>query len=76
MSYKLKYNPFTGRLDWVTTPSVSGGSGTSADPYTDLNVKIIRSGFYYLIGADLESIVTGIQTIDGVLTVDGENTIL
>ena len=53
-----------------------GGSGISSDPFTELNIKIALPTFYYLIKSHLENVVTVSQVVDGVLTIDGVNTIL
>jgi hypothetical protein len=56
--------------------SGSLGDGSLLNPFTLLNIKNVRSGFYYKIGSDLESVVTREQTISGILIIDGVNTIL
>jgi len=53
-----------------------GGTGTQSDPFSFLNIKRVRAGFYYLIKSDFESVVTRNQFIDGTLIIDGVNTVL
>lgn len=74
----LKFNPFTGTFDFVSSTSAGSGTGvgTLSDPYVLLNVKNVPDGKYHLIGENLESVVTENQTVTGVLIVDGVNTIL
>ena len=75
-----KFNPFTGTLDRVGAGSSSGGSGvgdgTESNPFILLNVKKVESGMFHKIGANLESVVTRSQQVDGVLIVEGVNTVL
>lgn len=57
----------------------SGGSsedGTAANPFTSLNVKRVPDGIFHKIKENYENVVTRIQVIEGVLIVDGVNTIL
>ncbi len=52
------------------------GTGTELDPYVLLNVKKVAANKFHLIKENLESVVTSSQIIDGVLIVEGVNTIL
>jgi hypothetical protein len=60
--------------------SSSGGGqiedGSSLKPYTPLNIKHAQVDKFYLIKEGLESVVTRIQKIDGILVVQGVNTVL
>jgi hypothetical protein len=61
--------------------SGSGGGSNPEDgsaqfPFTGLNFKHVKPDKFYLIKDDLESVVTRSQTIDGILIIDGVNTIL
>lgn len=72
-----KFNPFTGKLDYFETSEAgSVEDGTISNPYTSLNVKKVDDGIYHKIKNNLESVVTKYQVIDGILVVDGVNTIL
>jgi hypothetical protein len=62
--------------DTIRGAGSGSGSGTLLNPFTGLNFKKIAVSKYYLIKEDLENIVTRTQIIDGVLTIDGVNTIL
>ena len=80
-SYGL-YGPKTSGT-WPSPPFDLGGGGTATapdgsalNPYIHLNFKKLDAEKHYLIGRNLESIVTRIQTIDGVLVIDGVNTVL
>lgn len=72
-----KFNVFTGTLDLVKSQAAGSiEDGSLTNPFTSLNFKQIRSGLYYKINEDLENVVTRIQIIDGILIVDGVNTVL
>lgn len=50
--------------------------GTQTNPFTTLNVKKVPENKFHLIKENHENIVSRIQIIEGVLIVDGVNTIL
>jgi hypothetical protein len=56
--------------------SGGNGNGTESSPYTSLNVKRVRSGIFHRIPEDYENVVTREQVVEGILIVDGVNTIL
>jgi hypothetical protein len=50
--------------------------GTQDNPFVDLNVKRIPINVYHKIKENRQNIVTETQFIDGVLIIDGVNTVL
>ena len=54
----------------------SNGAGTEADPFTDLNVKRVPINIYHKIKENRQNVVTKTQFVDGVIIIDGVNTIL
>jgi hypothetical protein len=78
MSYR--FNPFTGNLDLVEDQGGGSGftpeDGSKDNPFTTLNVKKVLDSNFHVIKANYENIVTRIQVIDGILIVEGVNTIL
>lgn len=73
----IKFNIFTGNFDFFG--SSEGGQsedGSISNSYTSLNIKHALENKFYLIKSDLESVVTRQQVIEGVLIIDGVNTIL
>ena len=74
----LKFNPLVhiGLERTSTSGAAVTEDGSITNPFTDLNVKKVPTGIYHLIKENRESVVTRTQTVDGVLTIDGVNTIL
>jgi hypothetical protein len=73
MSYV--YNPLKIiGLDRTSEPVVEDGS--ISNPLTDLNVKRVPINIYHKIKENRQNIVTETQFVDGVLIIDGVNTIL
>lgn len=52
------------------------GDGSAASPLKLLNIKKVPAGKFFLVPENNENVVTRIQVIEGVLIVDGVNTIL
>ncbi len=57
-------------------PELVLGAGTSASPFTELNVKRVPISIYHKIKENYENVVSNQQFVDGVLIIDGVNTIL
>lgn len=57
-----------------------GGStepdGSQSNPFVDLNVKRVPINIYHKIKENRQNVVTQTQFIDGVLIIDGVNTVL
>ena len=73
----ITFNILTGNFDFVGSSEAGAvEDGTVGLPYTSLNIKRCLENKFYLIKSDLESVVTRQQTIDGILIIDGVNTVL
>ncbi len=72
----ITFNIFTGNFDFVGSSSVSVEDGSQSNSFTSLNIKNAKNSFFYKIKDDLENVVTRFQKVDGVLIIDGVNTVL
>lgn len=52
------------------------GDGTQSNPFFLLNIKIVPNNIYHLVKQNFENVVASTQTINGILVVDGVNTVL
>jgi len=55
---------------------VSPPDGSISNPFTDLNVKRVPINIYHKIKENRQNVVTQTQFVDGVIIIDGVNTIL